>query len=237
MALVKYGPTVVQMSGSIAGVVYARNRYGNYVRPRTKPVNPKSDRQVAARVRMQMLSEQWREPPMDDTIRLAWQTYADSINWDNKLGESVTLTGMNCFVQCNANRLAAGHTIITAAPAALGLPAGDPAFQISALSVGTQDATITFDDGFDWCAENNAYFALYMGKPQSPSHTFFGGPFRYWGRMIGAVGDPAASPEAAFGDLPFPAVLGQKVWFEARIARADCRISTRFRCDPVIVEA
>ncbi len=235
MALVKFGAGVVQMSGSIAGTVFSRNRFGNYTRPRTKPVNPRSQRQMAIRTIMMYLAEQWRESPMTDVIREAWQTYADSINWVNRLGEQVTLTGANCFTQCNANRLTAGHTIITAAPAALGLPPGDPAFEVTNLEVAGQDASITFDDGFDWCSEDNAYFSLFMGKPQSPSHNFFNGPWRYWGRIIGSVGVPAVSPEAAFGDLPFPAVLGQKVWFEARIARGDCRISTRFRCDPVIV--
>ncbi|GAH28464.1 unnamed protein product, partial [marine sediment metagenome] len=38
MALVKYGAGIIQMSGSIAGDVHARNRFGNYIRPRTKPV-------------------------------------------------------------------------------------------------------------------------------------------------------------------------------------------------------
>ncbi|GAI58374.1 unnamed protein product, partial [marine sediment metagenome] len=39
MALVKYGGGITQMSGSIAGNTFARNRYGNYVRSRTKPIN------------------------------------------------------------------------------------------------------------------------------------------------------------------------------------------------------
>ncbi|GAH13494.1 unnamed protein product, partial [marine sediment metagenome] len=49
MSLVKYGGGIVQMSGSIAGNTFARNRYGNYVRARTKPINPNSDRQVVVR--------------------------------------------------------------------------------------------------------------------------------------------------------------------------------------------
>lgn len=236
MALIKFGGGVVQMSGSIAGTVYARNRFGNYARPRTKPVNPKSTRQVAIRTIMMYLAEQWRESPMSDVIRAAWQTYADSIAWTNRLGEQVTLTGANCFTQCNANRLMTGHPIKTAAPAALGLPAGDPLFDVQDLSEGTQDATVIFDDNFDWCSETDAYLALYMGKPVSASHNFFGGPWRYWGRVLGSVGVPITSPQANFGDLPFPAIEGQKVWFEARIGRADCRISTKFGCDPVIVE-
>ncbi|GAI01350.1 unnamed protein product, partial [marine sediment metagenome] len=45
MALIKYGGGIVQISGSIAGTVFARNKMGNYARPRTKPVNPRTARQ------------------------------------------------------------------------------------------------------------------------------------------------------------------------------------------------
>ena len=102
MALVKFGAGIVDMRGSIAGVVHARNRFGNYTRPRTKPVNPQSQRQTAARIIMAFLAEQWREAPMTEAIRTAWQTYADSVNWNNKLGEQVTLTGFNMFIRGNA---------------------------------------------------------------------------------------------------------------------------------------
>ncbi|GAH50296.1 unnamed protein product, partial [marine sediment metagenome] len=46
MALVKLGGGIVQISGSIAGNTFARNRFGNYMRSRTKPVNPNSTRQT-----------------------------------------------------------------------------------------------------------------------------------------------------------------------------------------------
>jgi len=59
MALIKFGAGIVQMSGSIAGDVHARNRFGNYVRPRTKPVNPHSIRQEAARAVVSYLAEYW----------------------------------------------------------------------------------------------------------------------------------------------------------------------------------
>jgi len=186
---------------------------------------------------MMYLAEQWRESPMDDAIRLAWQVYADSVNWVNRLGEQVTLTGMNMFIQCNACIINTGAPIITAAPAALGLPPGDPLFDITNLAASTQDCSIIFDDGFDWCGEDFGKLVIYMGQPQPPSHNFFNGPWRYWDCVDGITVSPATSPEDARGGLPWTLTLGQKVWFEARIGRADARISTRFRCDPVIVEA
>lgn len=232
MALVKYGAGIVQMSGSIAGDVHARNRFGNYKRPRTKPVNPKSPRQVAARVIMMYLAEQWREAPMTDVERIAWQTYADSVNWNNRLGEQVTLTGFNMFIRGNASRLCCGGELITDGPIDLGLPPGDPQFCCS-YTASTQKIAVTFDDGFDWLGETGGFLSVEMGLPQSPSRNFFGGPWRFADSIEGDDTTPPTTP--ADIDPPFTLIEGQKVWCRAAIIRADGRMSTRFRCGPNIV--
>lgn len=237
MALYKPGAGVVQISGSISGSVFARNRFGNYIRPRTKPVNPRSQRQMAIRTILMFLAEQWHESPMTDLIRTAWQTYADSVNWVNRLGEQVTLTGFNVFLAGNAARITAGGSLVTAAPAALGLPAGDPVFQISAVSAAAQTYTATFDDTMDWNTEAGAYMIFYQGKPVSASHTFFGGPWRQCYGFPGVDPGGSPSPVIGFAQNGFPFVEGQKIWWQARIVRADGRASNPFRCDPTIVAA
>lgn len=234
MALIKYGGGIVQMSGSIAGNTHARNRFGNYMRPRTKPVNPKSPRQMGARLLMMMLAEQWRESPMTDAIRTAWQTYANSVNWTNKLGEAVKLTGFNMFIRGNAAKITAGGALVTAAPTALGLPEADPAFESSG-SAATQLISIAFDDTFDWVDEDEAWFSVEMGLPQSGSRNFFGGPYRFGGSEEGDSVTPPTSPFTF--TAPFTLVEGQKVWTRARIIRADGRCSTQFGTDPFDVAA
>lgn len=232
MALVKYGPTIVQASGSIAGTTYARNRFGNYIRSRTKPINPKSNRQIAIRVIMMYLAEQWRESPMTDEIRLAWETYAKSFNWNNKLGEQVTLTGENVFIQCNAARITAGGDLVTAAPEALGLPPGDTTFAVTG-SAASKKLTVAFDNTFDWANESGGFLAVYMGRPQSPSRNFFATPYRFAGAV---VGDDTTPPESGVEiDPPFTLVATQKVWCEGRVIRMDARCSTRFGTDPFVV--
>lgn len=237
MALVKFGTGVVQMSGSIAGTVYFRNRFGNCARPRTKPVNPRSPRQMGIRTIMMYLAEQWRESPMTDEIREAWQTYADSCNWQNRLGEQVTLTGFNMFIMGNAALLNVGADLVTAAPAALGLPPGDPNMVVSNVDEAAQKFDLAFDDGFDWCAEDDAYLMMHQGKPVSASHNFFGGPFRSCAFIEGNTAVPTTSPSLALPNIGYPLIAGQKIWWEARIVRADGRLSTAFRCDPTIVVA
>lgn len=237
MALIKPGAGVAVISGSIGGTVFSHNRFGAYIRNRTNPINPKSNRQSAIRILMMFLAEQWREAPMTDEIREAWQTYASSFNWSNRIAEGVTLLGFNAFIQCNAARMTAGFDFISAAPAALGLPPGDPEFVISNVDANAQTYDVAFDDGFDWCKEDGGALMISQGRPQSASHTFFGGPWRYDGRLIGETADPITSPLNARPIKGFPLVTGQKIWWEARITRADGRVSTKFRCVPTIVVA
>lgn len=234
MALVKFGGGITQMSGSIAGNVHARNRFGNYIRPRTKPVNPKSSRQMGARILVMMLAEQWRESPMTDAIRTAWGTYAAAIGWLNKLGETVTLTGFNHFIRSNAALITAGGSLVTAAPTVLGLPPADPTFACTG-SAATNLISVVFDTNFDWVGEDSAYFSVEQGQPQSSSRNFFGGPYRWGGSE---EGDSVAPPTSPFTfTAPFTLVEGQKVWCRARIIRADARCSTQFGADPFIVTA
>lgn len=232
MALVKYGGGIVQMSGSIAGNTHARNRFGNYTRSRTKPVNPKSARQMGARIAIMYLAEQWRESPMDDAKRLAWETYADSVNWNNKLGESVKLTGFNMFIRGNAAMLRAGGSLVINGPSAGGLPPGDT--ELAAIAnATTQKLSITFTDTFDWAKETGAYMSIEMGEPKFPTHNFFGGPWRFAEALAGVNTTGVSSPQDI--DPPFTLTPGQKVWCRGRIIRKDARCSTPFGADPVIV--
>lgn len=233
-ALVKYGGGVVQMSGSIAGTTFARNRFGNYARAKTKPVDPASARQVAARTIMMMLTEQWRESPMTDIIREAWQTYANSVNWNNRLGESVTLTGFNHFIRSNASRITAGGSLITAGPTDLGLPAGDPAFVVTG-SESTQLLSVVFDDTFDWVDEDEGYLSISMGRPQNATRNFFNGPWRFGASINGDSSTPPTTPDTH--TAPYTLTEGQKVWCKASIIREDGRVSTPFECVPFLCSA
>jgi len=237
MALIRYGGGVLEMRGSIGGNTFARNHFGAYNRARTKPINPRSSRQMGARVAIMFLAEQWRESPMDDAKRLAWEVYANSVNWQNKLGDIVKLTGFNMFIRTNAAILRLGGTIVTDGPEDLGLPAGDPLMQFSDARANTQQVSLTFDDTMDWCDEDNAYMAFDVGEPQNPTHNFFDGPWRYFVKLPGSSVDPPSSPSLNWNGLPWTLVTGQKLWFRAHIIRADGRVSTKFVCDPLIVVA
>lgn len=232
MALIKYGGGIVQMSGSIAGNTHARNRFGNYCRARTKPVNPKSARQSAARIAVMFLAEQWREDPMDDAKREAWETYANGVNWNNKLGEVVKLTGFNHFIRSNAALVRCDATYVADGPPDIGLPPGDTGLVITANAT-TQKLSVAFTDTFDWAKETGAYLSVEMGMPQNPTRNFFGGPWRFAAAIAGVDTTGVSSPQLL--DPPFTLTPGQKVWTRAKIIRKDARLSTPFEAPPVLV--
>jgi hypothetical protein len=232
MALIKFGAGIVEIVGSIAGVVHARNRYGNYARPRTKPTNPKSTRQSAARANIQQLTDYWNSANMSDAQRKAWNTYASAIVWTNKLGEKTSLTGFNMFIRSNAAILAIGGSIMTNAPTILSLPGADPTFAMTA-DAGTGLLTLAFDATQDWCKETGGYLSIDMGEPQLATRNYFGGPWRKAGALAGNTGSPITSPQTMVA--PFTLVAGQKIWVRAAIIRADARMSNQFNAPAEIV--
>ena len=130
MALVKFGGCVIQMSGSIAGNTFARNRYGNYVRARTKPVNPNSALQQQVRNAMADLTTRWSSV-LTAVQRTAWNLYASNTPMTNRLGETVNLTGFNHYIRSNSLLLRCALSLVGAGPSTFELPAQDGLFAIS----------------------------------------------------------------------------------------------------------
>ncbi len=223
-ALVKYGGGIIQMSGSIAGNTFARNRYGNYTRSRTKPVNPTSALQVQVRGIMSNLVERWNDTLTQDE-RDAWDQYGDSVSWLNRLGENVKLTGFCHFIRGNSWMLRLNRPIIDAGPTTYALPSTDGTISCTS-SEATQLVTLNFDDTMDWCTEDGAYLWILEGKPTLATRKFFGGPYRGRSAKGGAAPGGIASPQtyAAIHVL----AEGQRVWNKFRIGRADGRLSTPF---------
>jgi len=224
MAQVKYGGGIVQISGSIAGSVFARNRFGNYIRPRTKPVNPNSSGQVGVRSALSYLSTYWHAT-LTAAQRVAWATYAASVAMKNRLGESIYLTGFNHFIRSNTELVNRSLTLVADGPTVLALPEKDPSFAVSG-SAATQLISVAFDDTLDWLDEDDAYMLVYQGVPQIATRNFFGGPWRYMDNIPGDAVTPPTTPTTM--TAPFTLVEGQKVWCYARIIRADGRVTEPF---------
>ncbi len=230
MALVKFGGGVIQMTGSIAGTTFAKNRYGNYGRARTKPVNPNTDRQVTIRTAMAFLTDRWAQT-LTDAQRIAWNLYGSNVAMKNRLGEVINLSGFNHYLRSNIARQADGITIIDAGPVIFELPAHDPLFAV-AISEATQQITTTYSVDMDWSTEDGAHMFCYQGMPQNPQRNFFAGPWRRYQVIAGVDPGPPVSP--AVNAVQFAVAEGQREWAYGRISRADGRISTPFQSDVIV---
>lgn len=227
MALIRYGGGIVQMSGSIAGDTFARNRYGNYSRARTKPTNPNTARQQVVRAAVAELTARWAQT-LTAGQRTAWNLYGNSVAMKNRLGEVIKLTGFNHYIRSNVIRIMAGGIVIDAGPVIFELPAQDPVFAVTA-SEATQTYQAAFDNTMDWANEDGGALVIFGGMPQNAQRNFFAGPWRFskW-----LAGDAVAAPASPTECTSFYAIAElQRLWCYARIIRADGRISEPFRAN------
>jgi len=224
MALIKLGGGIAQMSGSIAGTTFARNRYGAYARNRTIPINPSTPAQNKIRGTAANLKAAWIND-LTPVERSAWDQYAANVTMVNRLGEAVNLSGYNQFCRTNAALLYQGEAIIEAAPIEFSVGEQDPTLAVAATA-DDQKIQVTFDDDLAWANEVGGYMLLQMGLPQNPSVNFFKGPWKTIGKISGAAEAPA-SP-AQFSSV-YTIATGQRIFIQARIIRADGRLSAPFR--------
>lgn len=224
--LVRYGGGVLAASGSVGGQVFSRNRYGNYVRARTRPVNGQTDRQMAARLRMSGLVELWSTALTDDQ-RDAWNQYGAAISMTNRLGETIKLAGFNHFIRSNSCRLLVGATVILNAPEEATLPGADPSLAAE-IDATDNKVEVSFDGSLPWVKEAGAYLLVYATQPCSSGRNFLFKRSRYAGNVAGVASTGAQSPAEI--ELPWEVGENEKMDIVCRILRADGRLSSPFRC-------
>ena len=212
-----------QRSGRLGATIASRNRYGAYLRAGTVPVNPSTDRQVAVRGYLQSLAINWNNT-LTQAERDAWEVYAANVSWRNRLGEMVHLTGLAHYIRCNSPRLLVGLARVDTAPAIQTIAIAEQELVVTA-SEATQQFSLAYDDTQDWCDEDGAFQAVYIGLPQNPGIKFFGGPWRYITKILGDSIAPPSSPETAIDTPNWPFSEGQRIWVRTRIGRADGRLS------------
>jgi len=215
-----------EIRGSIGGKVYSRNRYGQYIRNRACPTNPSSARQQAARLHFADCSVMWSNLLTPDQ-RLAWNLYGASVPVTNRLGQQIYLSGFNHFVRSNTAIAQVAGSTVDDGPVIYTLPGADSLF-IPTISEAAQLISVPFDTGRDWVGEDEANLYVYMSQPRSPGRTFIGGPYRFAGAVPGDSGSPPTSPQTIA--VPFAVVEDQRVVVQARIGRADGRLSDMFQC-------
>jgi len=106
------GPT---QSGSENGNTFSRNRFGQYMRRRAVPVQPRTPAQVNQRARMTTNAAAWRA--LTDAQRAGWLSLGLMMSRTDSLGTSYDLNGFLAYCSVNNNRLQAGDAAVSDAPA------------------------------------------------------------------------------------------------------------------------
>lgn len=104
----------VPRSGSYQGVTSSRNRFGQYVRTRASPVQPRTVAQLNQRARMTTNAAAWRA--LTAAQRAGWADLGLSISRTDSLGQTYTLNGFMAFCSVNNNKLDAGDAAVSDAP-------------------------------------------------------------------------------------------------------------------------
>lgn len=225
-------PEGQQRSGSIGGTVWSRNSAGAYIRNRSVPVNPNTDRQVGVRNFVKALTIAWANV-LTQVQRDAWDVYAANVDWLNRLGQSINLTGLNHYVRSNVPRLQCELARVDAGPVIFNLAAAELAL-VASGGEAAQQIGVDFDDGAAWATETGGFQIVAMGLPQNASIKFFGGPWRVCDCFKGQDAPNGEPSSPTLIDAPWPIAEGQRIWVRTRIGRADGRLSdfarTNFLC-------
>ena len=212
---------ITQASGSIGGLTASRNKGGMYFRARAIPTNPNTVYQQAIRSLVAQLTSAWTNV-LNDAQRLLWTWYAEQVPLIDTLGEPRNIPPLSHYVRSNVPRLQAGLARVDDGPTVYNL--GEyTAPAISDVDSGDSNSDVTFDNGDDWAGEVGSSMLILFSRGMNPSINYFKGPFRYAGKINGAL-TPPTSPATI--TLPFAVETGQKVFMQARVSRADGRLST-----------
>lgn len=104
-----------RISGKLNGSVFARNTSGNYVRNSTKPINPRTNKQLEVRKRFTNVAAAWRS--LNELQQTDWIAAATTYPYVNRIGEPITLSGQQLFNLLNNSLLQAGLEMIDDVPA------------------------------------------------------------------------------------------------------------------------
>ena len=212
-----------QTSGSIGGITYSHNQGGLYTRARTIPVDPASSFQLAVRNSVAQLVSRWRQV-LTQLQRDAWDVFAVNTPVVNSFGDSVLISGQAWYIKANSARNAVGTTIVNDAPTIFGNASLTTPTVVA--SAATETYAVTFTNTDIWATAVGGHLLMYGSRPQNVSINFFKGPYRFAGRVNGAV-VPPTSPAAIVSAFPFP--VGVKLFVVFVATQANGQISAKQR--------
>lgn len=183
MALIK-STFLAQISGSLNGATFSHNAGGAYIRNRSLPSNPETDRQDQVRTAMASLSKAWGSVLTEEQRQL-WRNFGSNTHVQNRIGDQITLSGIAAYNRVNLFRMSTLNLApVDEPPDPTGSPDPAPTF-VNALSGGnTVGQPLNVDIAFN-AASTGYSVAVYYSGPLSPGIRYYRGP--YVGRTTQAV--------------------------------------------------
>jgi len=212
MAKILFGPTIGEARGKVAGTVYSRNRYCNYIRNKTTPVNPSTPAQVAMRAAFTQASQRWRDV-LTAAQREAWIDYGMMTPLTDQLGNKQPMAGNAMYCRYNAPVIRRTGVAVDDGPTTPGEATMMRVTLGGDTTLGVQiTAWVPTLLAADWVG------ILNCAAPVAQSRNFFKGPFT-WHDMIG--GDTAL-PYTIIA--PALVAIGQRWFFQFRAFVSDGRV-------------
>lgn len=217
MALVKVGATLSEISGTIGGVVFARNKGGLTARNKSSVVNPNTELQQANRTRFASLTSYWSS--LDQAERNSWNLAASDLPITNRLGEARYLSGAQLFQRQNLPRLIVGQAVLeTAVYQFMGaMPFGGFATATVDVTGDSTELTLGLADGIlnAWRSLPDSRMLVYVSPGQvNAGVTFYKGAYRFLGYL---PGNATTTPTQFTDGLPYVVPVGQKVAVKAYV--------------------
>src|SRR3954467_9106497 len=179
-------------SGSYQGLTASRNRFGQYMRTRASPVQPRTTAQLNQRARMTTNAAAWRG--LTDAQRAGWLSLGLAITRTDSLGSSYDMNGFMAYCSVNNNKLDAGDAAVSDAPAIV-----TPADLLTATITLSSVAFSVAYTATPLAAANRLFIWV---SPQRSAGRFFEGDYRLLTITAAAAASPAnilAAYTAKFG--------------------------------------
>ncbi len=188
-------------SGSYQGMTASRNRFGQYMRTRASPVQPRTVAQLNQRARMSTNAAAWRA--LTDAQRAGWLSLGAAISRKDSLGQTYTLNGFMAYCSVNNNKLDAGDAAVADAPTIV-----TPADLITATITLTSAAFSIAYTATPLAAANRLFIWV---SPQKSAGTKFNGDYRLLSVTAAAAASPAVVLKAYTAKFGVP-VTGNRIF-------------------------
>ena len=177
MAKVKYSALIESMRNKLNGSVASRNRYGNYWRNKTTPINRQTSYQVAVRSQFAANSSKWRGLTQEQ--RDAWIAAAPNYPFTDEFGDQLFLSGNSLFLKINQNLQNMGASTVNWPQQPVAVE--NPDFTDLTVTASTTTVTVAAP------TSANGTLMVYAAANVSPGKKFVKNLYKYLGTITGGA--------------------------------------------------